>query len=342
MPTPAPGAILRVICAADPPEAGQKGAQQEPNPTAAVWSLCWLVRAEAHAPSRSPARFHHTRGTARFPIPPPLPAEAETGWLKGNWAQSGFGENLTKHDALGFPGDWHLYASLVLPLPQIPSMAACARKEAPPASVSHAASQCLQKHQSGTSSTSVPLCQGTVFALGRDFLLARVSMGPAPCSRVAIVEALAARCARSQQVLKANVYLEAEMGTSGPPENTSSCRCWDKARTPAGFPCSPGLSLGLQSSHVLQTLSCRAWPHHGASCPLPQPTSSQLAVGEKMLPQGGSVPSTSCPAPCQLVNSRRHGCSPLWEWAETLLNHWVGIYILTAAPGPGPCCCAQT
>lgn len=40
----------------------------------------------------------------------------EGGW-DSEWASG-------KRDALGFPGDWHLHASLVLPLPQILSLAA--------------------------------------------------------------------------------------------------------------------------------------------------------------------------------------------------------------------------
>ena len=349
MHTPAPGAILGVIHAADPPEVGQRGAQQKPSLAAAAWSLCWLVRAEPHTPSRSPALFHHTGN--RWVSDPST--SAITGGGRGTRLRAGLEKTWLKV---------MLWASLgtgtSMPAWSFPCPRSCAQQHVPAGrllssllqSPAIAASRCLQEHQPRTSSTCVPLSQGTAFALGkgRDFLLARVSTGPAPCAHIAIAKALAARCVHSQQAPKASAYLEAEMGTLGPrmflnrrtPPATDACT---KLTLQLGFSFRQGrhvLSLGLETRHVPQTLSRRARPRCGASRPLPQPASSQPADREKMPPRGGSIPSTSCLAPCELVNSRRHGCSPLSERAEMLLTHLAGIYVLTTAPGP--CHCAQT
>lgn len=133
------------------------------------------------------------------------------------------------------------------------------------------------------------------------------------------------------------------IGDISKPENTSSHRCLHKARAPAPFLRSPGLACAVPgpgdqpcaANPVMLNLA----PPWGVLPPTPARLLPAGRGGEAAA-TGRSVPSASCPAPCELVNSRRHGCSPLWERAETLLNHLAGIHVLTAAPGP--CRCAQT
>lgn len=148
-----------------------------------------------------------------------------------------------------------------------------------------------------------PLCP---FAKALHLLLVRegifslpVSTGLAPCTHIAIAKALAARCAHSQQALKASEYLEAEMGTLGlglflnlrTLPATDACT---KLALRLGFPVRQGqhlLSVGLETSHTPQTPSRQAQPCREASRPLPQPASSQPAHWKKMPPQGVQYPA---------------------------------------------------
>lgn len=169
---------------------------------------------------------------------------------------------LGKHDALGFPGDWHLHASLVLLLPRILSLAAPTGREAP--LQSPAAPRCLQEHQQDLQHICAPLPKHLILLLVREGICSLPESTRA--NTLLFAEALT-------QVLKASVHLGAEMGTFEP----GTFLTWRMPpATAACTPPSPCARAGmccprLGNQHMLQIPAPQARPCCRVSCPLPSP-----------------------------------------------------------------------